>query len=90
MTAIDMPFFKNKLQALAKDIYLENGWAMPKGFANPRLRDARNFSLDEWQQAKRAGVDPRELKSAILDCWQQADNAKSFAPLQKFVLSLLL
>jgi hypothetical protein len=52
---------------------------MPKGFANPRLRDARNFSLDEWQQAKRAGVDPRELKSAILDCWQQADNAKSFA-----------
>ncbi|MFN7400002.1 MAG: relaxase, partial [Sandaracinobacter sp.] len=46
---------------------------------NPRLRDARNFSLDEWQQAKRAGVDPRELKSAILDCWQQADNAKSFA-----------
>jgi hypothetical protein len=35
--------------------------------------------LDEWQQAKRAGVDPRELKSAILDCWQQADNAKSFA-----------
>jgi hypothetical protein len=79
MTAIDMPFFKNKLQALAKDIYLENGWAMPKGFANPRLRDARNFSLDEWQQAKRAGVDPRELKSAILDCWQQADNAKSFA-----------
>ena len=79
MTAIDMPFFKNKLQALAKDIYLENGWAMPKGFANPRLRDARNFTLDEWQQAKRAGVDPRELKSAILDCWQQADNAKSFA-----------
>lgn len=79
MTAIDMPFFKNKLQALAKNIYLENGWTIPKGFANPRLRDARNFSLDEWQQAKRAGVDPRELKSAILDCWQQADNAKSFA-----------
>lgn len=79
MTAIDMPFFKNKLQALAKDIYLENGWSMPKGFSNPKLRDARNFSLDEWQQAKRAGVDPRELKSAILDCWQQADNAKSFA-----------
>lgn len=79
MTAIDMPFFKNKLQALAKDIYLENGWAMPKGFANPRLRDARNFSMHEWQQAKRAGVDPRELKSAIIDCWQQADNAKSFA-----------
>ncbi|WP_432814482.1 relaxase/mobilization nuclease domain-containing protein [Sphingorhabdus sp.] len=79
MTAIDMPFFKNKLQALAKDIYLENSWAMPKGFANPRLRDARNFSLYEWQQAKRAGVDPRELRGAVIDCYRQADNAKSFA-----------
>ena len=79
MTAIDMPFFKNKLQALAKDIYLENGWAMPKGFANPRLRDARNFSLDEWQQAKRAGLDPRELKSAVQECWKQSDGAAAFA-----------
>jgi Relaxase/Mobilisation nuclease domain len=79
MTAIDMPFFKTKLQALAKEVYLENGWAMPKGFANPRLRDARNFSLDEWQQAKRAGIDPRELRAAIIDSWKQSDNVKSFA-----------
>lgn len=79
MTAIDMPFFKNKLQALAKDIYLENGWAMPKGFANPKLRDARNFTLDEWQQAKRAGLDPRELKSAVQECWRQSDGAAAFA-----------
>ncbi len=79
MTAIDMPFFKTKLQALAKEVYLENGWAMPKGFANPKLRDARNFSLDEWQQAKRAGLDPRELRAAIIDSWKQSDNVKSFA-----------
>jgi hypothetical protein len=79
MTAIDMPFFKTKLQALAKEVYLENGWAMPKGFANPKLRDARNFSLDEWQQAKRAGLDPRELKAAVQDCWKQSDSASAFA-----------
>jgi Relaxase/Mobilisation nuclease domain len=79
MTAIDMPFFKNKLQALAKEVYLENGWAMPKGFASPKLRDARNFSLDEWQQAKRAGLDPRELKSAVQECWKQSDGTAAFA-----------
>ena len=79
MTAIDMPFFKNKLQALAKDIYLENGWAMPKGFESPKLRDPRNFTLDEWQQAKRAGIDPRELKSAVQDCWKRADSVGAFA-----------
>jgi len=79
MTAIDMPFFKNKLQVLAKEVYLENGWKMPRGFENPQLRDHRNFSLDEWQQAKRTSIDPRELRGAVIECYRQADNAKSFA-----------
>jgi len=79
MTAIDLPFFKNKLQVLAKEVYLENGWKMPRGFENPQLRDHRNFSLDEWQQAKRASIDPRELRGAVIECYRQADNAKSFA-----------
>lgn len=77
MTAIDLPFFKNKLQALAKEVYLENGWKMPRGFENPQLRDHRNFSLDEWQQAKRTSIDPRELRGAVIDCYRQADNANS-------------
>jgi phage gp46-like protein len=79
MTAKELPFFKNRLNEIAKQLYLENGWAMPKGFANPKLRDARNFTLDEWQQAKRAGLDPRELKSAVQECWKQSDGAAAFA-----------
>lgn len=69
MTAKQMSFFKTKLADLSRQLYLENGWALPKGFANPKLRDARNFTLEEWQQAKRAkgmwSIDPRELKSAV-------------------------
>ena len=42
---------------------------MPKGFANPKLRDARNFTLDEWQQAKRGGLNARDLKATIQECW---------------------
>jgi hypothetical protein len=79
MTAKELPFFKNRLNEIAKQLYLENGWAMPKGFANPKLRDARNFTLDEWQQAKRAGLDPRELKSAVQECWKQSDGVAAFA-----------
>ncbi len=79
MTAKELPFFKNRLNEIAKQLYLENGWAMPKGFANPKLRDARNFTLDEWQQATRAGLDPRELKSAVQECWKQSDGAAAFA-----------
>ena len=79
MTAKELPFFKNRLNEIAMQLYLENGWAMPKGFANPKLRDARNFTLDEWQQAKRAGLDPRELKSAVQECWKQSDGTAAFA-----------
>ena len=43
------------------------------------LRDPRNFTSDEWQQAKRAGLDPRELKSAVHECWKQSDGAAAFA-----------
>lgn len=79
MTAKELPFFKNKLNEIGKQLYLENGWAMPKGFESPKLRDPRNFTLDEWQQAKRAGIDPRELKSAVQDCWKRADSVGAFA-----------
>lgn len=79
MTAKELPFFKNKLNEIGKQLYLENGWAMPKGFESPKLRDPRNFTLDEWQQAKRTGIDPRELKSAVQDCWKRADSVSAFA-----------
>lgn len=79
MTAKELPFFKNKLNEIGKQLYLENGWAMPKGFESPKLRDPRNFTLDEWQLAKRAGIDPRELKSAVQDCWKRADSVSAFA-----------
>ena len=79
MTANEYAVLQKQAEDIAKDIYLENGWAMPKGFANPKLRDARNFTLDEWQQAKRAGLDPRELKSAVQECWKQSDGAAAFA-----------
>jgi Relaxase/Mobilisation nuclease domain len=83
MTARHLPFFKTKLNELAKQLYLENGWAMPKGFENPKLRDPTSFTLKEWQQAKRAngiwGLDPRELKSAVQDCWKRSDGVSAFA-----------
>jgi hypothetical protein len=79
MTAKHLPFFKTKLNALSRELFLENGWAMPKGFENPKLRDPTNFTLKEWQQAKRAGLDPRELKSTVQDCWKRSDGVSAFA-----------
>lgn len=79
MTAKPLPFFKRTLNAIAKELYLENGWKMPEGFRDPKLRDSRNFTLDEWQQAKRAGLDAREVKATIQECWAVSDNGPAFA-----------
>jgi hypothetical protein len=78
MTAKPLPFFKTKLRDIGRDLYLENGWQMPDGFRDSRLRDPRNFTLAEWQQAQRAGLDAREVKGAIQDAWAASDNGPAF------------
>ncbi|MCB1499015.1 MAG: relaxase [Bauldia sp.] len=79
MTAKQMSFFKTKLNALSRELYLEHGWKMPRGLENSAERNPTNFTLAEWQQAKRQQIDPRWLKSTLQDCWKISDDRKSFA-----------
>lgn len=79
MQAINMPFFKNKLMEISRQLYLEHGWDMPRGFQNRKERDPANFTLAEWQQAKRQGEDPRELKALLQECWASSDNRQAFS-----------
>lgn len=79
MTAKPLPFFKRTLTAIGKEIFLENGWQMPEGLRDWRLRDPRNFTLAEWQQAKRASLDARELRATVQQCWAISDNGPAFA-----------
>ncbi|WP_197470893.1 relaxase/mobilization nuclease domain-containing protein [Sulfitobacter sp. HI0054] len=79
MTAKPLPFFKNKLMEVSKQLYLEHGWQMPKGLANAKDRDPRNFSLAEWQQAKRIERHAGDLKSDIQEAWAISDSRKSFS-----------
>ena len=78
MTARQMSHFKVKLTGVSRDLYLEHGWMLPKGLANKAERNPTNFTLAEWQQAKRQEIDPRWLKQTVQDCWAKSDNAKSF------------
>lgn len=78
MTARQMSFFKTKLMGVSRELYLEHGWDMPRGIENAAGRDPVNFSLAEWQQAKRQGIDPRWLKHDVQQCWKQSDSAKAF------------
>tara|TARA_R110002020_G_scaffold143848_13_gene316589 strand:+ start:605 stop:1879 length:1275 start_codon:yes stop_codon:yes gene_type:complete len=78
MTARQLSFFKKKLQGVSRELYLENGWKLPRGLESPAERNPTNFTLEEWQQAKRQDVDPRWLKSTVQECWQHSDGRKAF------------
>lgn len=78
MRAINLSHYKTKLRDVSRELYLEHGWDMPRGLQDRRLRDPLNFSREEWQQAKRVGVDPREIKTALQQCWNISDNRKTF------------
>lgn len=78
MRAINIPHFKTKLRDVSREIYLEHGWDMPRGLQDRRLRDPLNFTREEWQQGKRSGIDPREIKTALQRCWATSDNLSSF------------
>lgn len=79
MKAINLPFYKMKLRDISRELYLEHGWKMPRGLVNSKERDPANYSLAEWQQAKRAGHDPKALKGMFQELWASSDSGKAFA-----------
>ncbi|WP_298912179.1 relaxase/mobilization nuclease domain-containing protein [uncultured Roseobacter sp.] len=79
MKAVCLPFYKQRLKGLSKELFLEHGWRLPDGFRDKQNRDPRNFSLSEWQQAKRIGKDARQIKMVFQEAWQVSDNRAAFA-----------
>jgi len=77
MRAINLPHYKMKLRDVSRSLFLEHGWNMPRGLQDRSLRDPLNFSYQEWQQAKRTGLDPREIKNVFQQCWKASDNKAS-------------
>lgn len=79
MKAINLPFYKNKLMEISKELYLENKWELPQGFIDKTKRNPLNFTLQEWQQAKRLGHDPKMIKAVLKQCWVRSTDRASFA-----------
>ncbi|ODS24048.1 hypothetical protein AB835_05930 [Candidatus Endobugula sertula] len=79
LKAIRLPFTKLKLRELSRELFLEHGWAMPEGLRDSHNRDPRNFTLAEWQQAKRTGKNPKQVKAVFQECWNISDTQSAFA-----------
>jgi len=78
MTAINLPFFKNKLVELTKELYLEHGWNLPKGLIDKSLRNPLHFTPKQWQQAKRLSQRPETIKTTLKECWNISDSKQTF------------
>jgi hypothetical protein len=79
MRAVQLSFTRTKLQEVARGLYRDHDWQMPRGFVRHQERDPRNYSLAEWQQCKRAGRDPAKTKEIMQDAWAISDSRAAFA-----------
>lgn len=78
MKAVLVSYPKKKLRDISREIYVEQGWRMPRGFVNSEERSPMNFTHAEWQQARRNDQDPRDIKSAFRDAWAISDSKGAF------------
>jgi hypothetical protein len=78
MKAINLSHYKLKLRDIARELYLEHGWQMPRGFVSSKERDPLNCTLAQWQQMQRAGQDRKAIQQMFRECWAVSDSAKAF------------
>jgi hypothetical protein len=78
LKAKQLSHFKTRLRGISQALHQQLGIEMPAGLKDSRDRDPLNFNIATWQQAKRLGEDPRDLKKIIGEAFQYADNAKAF------------
>ena len=78
MRAINLPYFKNKLMEISKELYLENNWKLPEGHISRENRNPLNFTTNQWYQAKRLGENPKQIKQILKECWIVSKNRPEF------------
>ena len=67
------------LQRVSRAMFREYGLEMPKGYENSNEADPLNYTRQQWQQCKRIGEDPRDIKRIIQEAFQHSDSRQAFA-----------
>jgi hypothetical protein len=78
MTAKNLPHFKNRLQAISRDLFFEHQWRMPPGLRDRTQANPTNVTLAEWQAAKRRGRNAIDQKKLVQQCWAMSDSRAGF------------
>ena len=78
MKAVQLSFSQKKLRDISRELYIEQGWKMPRGFLNPEEKNPMNYTHAEWQQAKRVGKNARVIKETFQNAWSISDSKAAF------------
>lgn len=75
LTARPLPFFKERLKDVARQLERELDLTRVK---NERDGPVKAPDRDEFEQARRLGVDIRQVRQTIRECWDRSDCGRSF------------
>jgi len=75
MRAVPLPFFKDRLKSISRDLEIELGLTRVK---NERDGPVLAPTRDEFEQARRLGTDIHAVRQTIRDCFERSDNGRSF------------
>ncbi len=78
MKAIPMPFNRLKMRDVSRELFIEHGWDVPRGLLNTQERNPLNYTLEQYQQAKRAGRHADEIKADLQAAWAVSDSRAAF------------
>ena len=77
-TAVQLSHSWAKLKDVSKAMYAAMQREAPAGIRHRSKADPLNYDLSTWQQAKRMGEDPRDLKQTVQQAWASSDDRVTF------------
>ena len=76
--AAQLSHSREKLRDVSRAMYAGMGLEAPAGLRDRTKADPLNYDIHTWQQAKRLGEDPRDLKRIIQEAWARSDSRAGF------------
>lgn len=79
MKAINLSFHKRRINEISREMFIENEWRLPNGYLNSQEANPANYTHAQYQQARRAGRDPKQIKKSFQEAWNISDGVKAFS-----------
>lgn len=79
MKAINLSFHKRRINEISRDMFIENEWRLPNGYLNSQEANPANYTHAQYQQARRADRDPKQIKKSFQEAWNVSDGVKAFS-----------